>query len=80
MNFRIAALLPLPLVLIACATNPAEDTAQVVDGKATCERSYRVGSMMPVKDCAPPPTPEERARMQEELSRIRPTGTAPPGK
>ena len=44
-----------------------------------CEREYRVGSMLPVKNCAPPMTELERERMVEELrNKIRPSSSSPP--
>jgi len=84
MNFRrIAPLLVLPLIVVGCATNPAEDSAKQdqQQAKVTCERSYRVGSMMPTKDCAPVLTEDERQRLEAGVREMtRPSGVTAPGK
>ena len=76
MTIRYIALL-LPLILVGCATNPTEDTKTTQEeAKLTCERTYRVGSMMPSKDCAPPMSQEDRQHLQDELQKtIHPTAS-----
>ena len=84
MNFRrIAPLLAFPLIAAGCASNPAQDAAKQdqQDAKVSCERTYRVGSMMPTKDCAPALTEDERQRLQAGVRDMtRPSGITAPGK
>ena len=83
MKLRYLALL-LPLVVVAgCATNPSDANVAANDaqkGGINCERTSRTGTMFAKKECDQPLTPEERAQMQDTLSRIRPSASQPPGK
>ncbi|MDY0748367.1 hypothetical protein SNE35_27965 [Paucibacter sp. R3-3] len=64
MKFSCIALL-LPLIVAGCASTQTSEP--VVEAKAECGLTYRVGSNIPRKECLPPQTPEERQRMQENL-------------
>jgi len=77
-HFTFLTLIPV-LALAACASNPpaAPDaqTASAEQPKVECDRTYRTGSMLAKKDCEPPLTPEERARLQEAMGRVRPSAS-----
>ena len=72
------------LPLIACAAAAAAmlfSGCAGIDDKSATEakpaREFRTGSNIPVKDPAPPATPEERERTAEQiraLQRVGPTG------
>ncbi len=80
MKIAHIALLSLPLFTAACATNPPDGKEeQVAEAKVECEKTYRVGSMMPKKECGPALTQEQRAFQQMELERIRPSASNPGG-
>jgi hypothetical protein len=65
----------LSLVLALAAVGCASTEPQAVSATtATCERGYRVGSNIPVRDCAAPTTDEERERTVNDLRNVpRPT-------
>ena len=80
---RIAPLLAFPLIVVGCATNPAEDSVKQdpQQAKVTCEHTYRVGSMMPTKECAPPLSEGDRQRLEAGIREMtRPSGVTAPGK
>lgn len=55
-----------PLILLsACAAEPAPGVAH--SEAVTCEREYRVGSSIPIVNCAPPKTAAERQQMIDDL-------------
>jgi hypothetical protein len=58
----------LSLVLALAAVGCASTDQQAASATpASCEKEYRVGSNMPVRDCRPPTTAEERDRTVNEL-------------
>jgi hypothetical protein len=71
----------LPVIAVAgCATNPPEDTAKQAQPKVSCERTCRVGSAMPTRECAPAMSDEDRRRIQDEMrQKMRPSGVTAPG-
>jgi hypothetical protein len=62
------ALFPLSL-FAACASSPSAPTsAEIADAKTpVCVREYRVGSNIPVVNCAVPQTEAERQRTVDEF-------------
>ncbi len=76
MNRQTIALGLMTLLLAACAAPAPTDGTQVAQAaKPECDKEYRVGSMMPKKDCTPPMTEDEKQRMRAEMAnRARPTG------
>ncbi|HEY4081415.1 MAG TPA: hypothetical protein VGM81_12015 [Burkholderiaceae bacterium] len=83
MNRQTIALGLMTLLLAACAAPapaPTDGTKVAQAAKPECDKEYRVGSMMPKKDCSPPMSEEEKARMRAEMAnRVRSAGSAPPG-
>lgn len=62
----------LPLILVAACASPPEapsqTTAQATDAKTpVCVREYRVGSNIPVTNCAAPQTEAERQRTIDDF-------------
>lgn len=79
MNSRLAACV-LVSIVAGCASTPPADTTAAAKPQQSCEREYRTGSLMPVKECAPPMTEEERQRMADELAnRVRPSASSKSG-
>jgi hypothetical protein len=57
---------PLLMLLAAgCASEPTRQTAEAAP--QPCQREYRVGSNIPVKNCDAPMTEEERQRMISDI-------------
>lgn len=68
--------LAFPLLLLAgCAAAPDKPTD--VANAEPCVREYRVGSSIPVNNCAPPQTAEERQRMIDNARVSARPGAAP---
>ena len=70
-----------PLLLLAgCASNPTAAPTTKAEA-VSCEREYRVGTLLPTKDCKAPISAEERQRLQDELgNKVRPNNPTPSGK
>ena len=67
------------LFVTGCATEPEKKVAE--NQGEVCVREYKVGSLIPVVNCAPPQTEEERQRMindARDMTRARP-GNKPAG-
>ena len=83
MSRQMIALGLLATLLAACAAKPPaapQVVAQDQTPKPLCDKEYRVGSMMPRKDCTAPMSEEERQRLQADLAnKIRPGASAKGG-
>ena len=67
------------LLVGGCASAPPDPVTTASVKPQNCEREYRTGSMLPVKDCTQTLTEAERQRLVDELRvKIRPTVSAPP--
>jgi hypothetical protein len=68
------------LLLAACASAPVEQQSAAASPEQVCERVYKVGVAIPVKECSAPLSDEERLRMQNELRKsAQPGASKPPG-
>ena len=68
------------LLVAGCASAPPDPVTTASVKPQNCEREYRTGSMLPMKECTPTLTEAERQRLVDELRvKIRSTGSAPPG-
>ena len=65
MMFRILAAASLMVLVAGCAT-PPPDTQVSQKTAQQCEVTYRLGSNIPVRDCGPKVTEEERQATVEE--------------
>ena len=75
---RIGLLCLSLLTVHGCASTVAEKTA-ANDSEEVCHREYKVGSMMPVRNCEPGLTEEERQRTIDGLRSImQPKPSLPP--
>jgi type IV pilus biogenesis protein CpaD/CtpE len=54
------------LLLAGCAQQPAVTTAAAPQ---ECEQTYRTGSIIPVRDCSPKLSEEERQRLIDDLQK-----------
>jgi hypothetical protein len=67
------------LIVAGCADVPPEPSPASARAQS-CEREYRVGSMLPVKHCVETMTDAERQLMLDQLQNsIRSTASKPPG-
>jgi hypothetical protein len=81
MNLRHTTSSLAALLLAACASAPPEQQSAEAKPQQVCERVYKVGVAIPVKECTTAPLSEdERRRMQDELrNTVRPGASKPPG-
>ncbi|MDN3919798.1 hypothetical protein [Roseateles violae] len=77
-------IVPAALALVACAAPPAEPSPAPAGTQAgaqeVCEKVYKVGVAIPVKECRKEAgSDEERRRMQDEFRKTTRPGGTPPG-